>query len=73
MEDNSRHYDENKHVRLAFYTNIDGIKKRQVIALQGFMVNALMVAIGAKVYCSGTTHQGWLNEKTHTTRAAQAT
>ncbi|MFI3187714.1 MAG: hypothetical protein QX198_17200 [Methylococcaceae bacterium] len=47
VEDNSRHYGENKHVRLAFYTNIDGIKKRQVIALQGFMVNALMVAIGA--------------------------
>ena len=47
VEHIAQHYDENKHVRLAFYTNIDGIKKRQVVALQGFMVNALMVAIGA--------------------------
>ncbi|MEQ1635433.1 MAG: hypothetical protein ABL903_02005 [Methylococcales bacterium] len=31
---------------MAFYTTVDGLKKRQVIALHGFMLNALMLAIG---------------------------
>lgn len=34
------------HVRIAFYTTSNGIKMRQVIALDGFYVNALMSAIG---------------------------
>lgn len=41
----SQHYDPYKLARVAFYTNIGGIKKRQVVALHGFMLNALMVAI----------------------------
>ena len=34
------------HVRIAFYTTSKGVKIRQVIALDGFYVNALMSAIG---------------------------
>ena len=32
--------------RIAFYTTDNGIKKRQVIALDGFYVNALMLVAG---------------------------
>jgi len=40
------HYDMNDVVRIAFYTVKHGTKTRQVIALDGFYVNALMQATG---------------------------
>ena len=41
-------YDIQDVVRIAFYTTNKGIKKRQVIALDGFYINALMLATGIK-------------------------
>jgi hypothetical protein len=40
------HYEMNDVVRIAFYTVKHGMKTRQVIALDGFYVNALMLAAG---------------------------
>jgi hypothetical protein len=40
------HYGFNDLVRVAFYTTSGGIKKRQVVALDGFYINALMLAAG---------------------------
>ncbi|MDP2901896.1 MAG: hypothetical protein Q8N96_02140 [Methylovulum sp.] len=39
-------YEMNDTVRIAFYTVGNGVKKRQVIALDGFYVNALMLVAG---------------------------
>lgn len=47
VEDISQPCDPDKLARVAFYTSIDGVKKRQVIALHGFMINALLAAIGS--------------------------
>lgn len=47
VEDISQPYPDDKLIRMAFYTVIDGTRKRQVIALHGFMFNALMVALGS--------------------------
>jgi hypothetical protein len=45
VEINSQ-YDMNDLARIAFYTSSGGVKKRQVIALDGFYINALMTASG---------------------------
>ncbi|TAL46794.1 MAG: hypothetical protein EPN89_09775 [Methylovulum sp.] len=39
-------YGINDLVRIAFYTVSKGVKKRQVIALDGFYVNALILVAG---------------------------
>jgi hypothetical protein len=39
-------YGINDLIRIAFYTTNAGVKKRQVIALEGFYLNALMLATG---------------------------
>jgi hypothetical protein len=48
VEYNSQHYpDDGTLVRVAFYPIPNDAKTRKVVALHGFMLNALMLAIGA--------------------------